>query len=81
MLRHRGAASLVAVLAVVIAGSVGPPPAALGQAPGSGSVPRMGVIHHGGVYDQMIDGLRQGLRELGLEEGKHLVLDVRDTRG
>jgi ABC-type uncharacterized transport system substrate-binding protein len=27
------------------------------------------------------DGLRQGRRELGLEEGKHFVLDLRDTRG
>ena len=29
----------------------------------------------------MYDGLRQGLRELGLEEGKHIVLDIRDTKG
>jgi putative ABC transport system substrate-binding protein len=29
----------------------------------------------------VVDGLRQGLRELGLEEGKGIVLDVRDTKG
>jgi putative ABC transport system substrate-binding protein len=28
----------------------------------------------------LIDGLRQGLRELGVEEGKHLILDIRDTK-
>jgi ABC-type uncharacterized transport system substrate-binding protein len=29
----------------------------------------------------LVDGLRQGLRELGLKEGKHIVLDIRDTKG
>jgi putative ABC transport system substrate-binding protein len=29
----------------------------------------------------LVDGLRQGLRELGLEEGKRIVLDIRDTKG
>jgi putative ABC transport system substrate-binding protein len=29
----------------------------------------------------VVDGLRQGLRELGLEEGKHLVLDIREIDG
>jgi len=42
---------------------------------------RIGVILQGGPYYAAIDGLRDGLRELGLEEGKQFVLDVRDTKG
>jgi putative ABC transport system substrate-binding protein len=42
---------------------------------------RVGVIHHGGTYVPAIDGLRDGLRELGLEEGKQFVFHVRDTKG
>jgi putative ABC transport system substrate-binding protein len=41
----------------------------------------VGVVHQGGVYVQSIEGLRAGLRELGFEEGKQFVLDVRDTQG
>ena len=71
---------LRAVLATVLAlGALGAPLPAGAQTPAT--VPRVGVIVHGGVYDVLIDGLRQGLRELGLEEGKHLALDVRDTKG
>jgi putative ABC transport system substrate-binding protein len=42
---------------------------------------RIGVILQGGPYFAAIDGLRDGLRELGLEEGKQFVLLVRDTKG
>ena len=42
---------------------------------------RMGVILQGGPYYEAINGLRDGLREVGLEEGKHLVLDIRDAKG
>jgi hypothetical protein len=35
----------------------------------------------GGPHSSTIDGLRDGLRELGLEEGKQFVLHVRDTKG
>jgi putative ABC transport system substrate-binding protein len=42
---------------------------------------RIGVLIQGGPYLAAIDGLREGLRELGLEEGKHFVLHVRDTKG
>ena len=44
-------------------------------------VHRVGVIHPGGPYSGVIEGLREGLRELGLEEGKHFVLHIRDTKG
>jgi len=42
---------------------------------------RVGVVLHGGPYYLAIDGLRDGLRELGLEEGKQFVLHVRDGKG
>jgi len=41
---------------------------------------RVGVVFQGGLYFSAIDGLRDGLRELGLEEGKQLVLHVRDGK-
>jgi putative ABC transport system substrate-binding protein len=42
---------------------------------------RVGVIIHGGPYSAAIDGLNDGLRELGLEEGKQLILHLRDVKG
>ena len=42
---------------------------------------RIGVILAGGPLHEAIDGLRDGLRELGLEEGKHFSLTIRDTKG
>ena len=42
---------------------------------------RVGVILQGGPYFQAVDGLREGLRELGLEEGKQITLYVRDAKG
>jgi ABC-type uncharacterized transport system substrate-binding protein len=44
-------------------------------------VHRVGVLLPGGPFYEAIDGLRDGLRELGLEEGKQLVLAIRDTKG
>ena len=44
-------------------------------------VPRVGVILQGGPWYAIVEGLRDGLRELGLAEGKQFVLDIRDTRG
>jgi putative tryptophan/tyrosine transport system substrate-binding protein len=42
---------------------------------------RVGVVLQGGSYSAAVDGLRDGLKELGLEEGKQFVLDVRDAKG
>ena len=42
---------------------------------------RVGVILQGGSYYEAIDGLRDGLRDLGLQEGKQFVLHVRDGKG
>ena len=35
----------------------------------------------GGAFSRATDGMRDGLRELGLEERKHFVLHMRDTKG
>jgi putative ABC transport system substrate-binding protein len=42
---------------------------------------RVGVILPGGAYYAAIDGLREGLKELGLEEGKQYVLEIQDVKG
>ena len=43
---------------------------------------QVGVIIPGGApYYTGVDGLRDGLRELGLEDGKRLILHVRDAKG
>jgi len=42
---------------------------------------RVGVILQGGPYFGAVDGLRKGLAELGLEEGKQLILHVREGKG
>ena len=42
---------------------------------------RVGVIHAGGPYYHAVEGLRDGLKELGLEEGKQYIFHVRDTKG
>jgi len=47
----------------------------------SKTIHRVGLIHHGGEWQTWVDGLRQGLRELGLEEGKHVTLEIRETKG
>ncbi len=69
-------AALATVLAI---GLIAAPYGAEGQAPGN--VRHVGIIHLTGHHHVVVDGLRQGLRELGLQEGKHLVLDIRETNG
>src|SRR5215831_12718873 len=41
----------------------------------------VGVVLQGGLYLQAVDGLRAGLRELGLEEGRQVVFQVHDAKG
>ena len=41
---------------------------------------RVGVIHSGGPYQGVVDGLRLGLQHSGYEEGKHILLEIRDTK-
>ena len=42
---------------------------------------RVGVIMQGGPYYEAIDGLRDGLRKLGLQESKDFILEIRDAKG
>jgi len=41
----------------------------------------VGVIFAGGPYQQTVAGLRDGLKELGLEDGKRVVFEIHDTKG
>ena len=42
---------------------------------------RIGAIHQGGPFIAVVDGLRDGLKQSGMEEGKQFVLDIRDAKG
>ena len=70
-MNRRGFARLLAGLASVVVGS--------GQA--QTQKPRVGVIHEGGPYNAMLDGFKSGLRELGLEPGRDLLLEISDVHG
>src|SRR5215470_8043212 len=65
---------LASVLVALILASVG-----LSEA-GQARSYRVEVIHHGGPYRAVVDGLRDGLRQLGYEEGKQILLEIRDTK-
>ena len=41
---------------------------------------RVGVLLPGDAWYEIINGLRFGLRQLGFEEGKQIVLEIRDTK-
>jgi putative ABC transport system substrate-binding protein len=42
---------------------------------------RIGVLFPGGAQYETLNGLREGLKELGLEEGKQFVLVIKETKG
>ena len=63
----------------VVSASVLVTPLAGGAQPGR--VYRVGVVFQGGSYSDVIGGLRDGLKERGLEDGKQVVFLVRDARG
>jgi ABC-type uncharacterized transport system substrate-binding protein len=42
---------------------------------------RIGVLFPGGPLSETVDGLRAGLRELGMDEGKQITLAIVDTKG
>ncbi|HEX2929434.1 MAG TPA: ABC transporter substrate-binding protein [Candidatus Binatia bacterium] len=44
-------------------------------------VARIGILVPGEQWREIVDGLRVGLKELGIEEGKQLVLSIRDWKG
>ncbi|MGH7833075.1 MAG: ABC transporter substrate-binding protein [Candidatus Binatia bacterium] len=41
---------------------------------------RVGVLLPGDAWYEIINGLRFGLKQLGLEEGKQIILEIRDTK-
>ena len=47
----------------------------------SARIYRVGVVLAGGPYYHAVEGLRDGLKEVGLTEGQDYVFDVRDTKG
>jgi putative tryptophan/tyrosine transport system substrate-binding protein len=67
-----------AFLGAVAGGLLARPRAAEAQ---QARVYRVGVVQQGGPYVGAVEGLRKGLAELGLEEGKQLILHVRDGKG
>ena len=42
---------------------------------------RIGVLIPGDLWYEVTDGLKVGLRQLGFEEGKHFVLEIRNSKG
>jgi ABC-type uncharacterized transport system substrate-binding protein len=42
---------------------------------------RIGVIHQGGPYQAVVDGLRDGLREFASDDRKQFLLDIRNAKG
>ena len=54
------------------------PQTAIGQA---AKPYRVGVIHPGGSQYETLDGMRQGLKDFGWEEGRQIALDIRDLKG
>jgi putative ABC transport system substrate-binding protein len=42
---------------------------------------RIGVLFPGGPLSQTVDGLRGGLREVGIEDGKQVTFSIVDTKG
>src|SRR6476646_1955662 len=54
---------------------------AVANAAQSAKPERIGVIHLGGVLARVADGLRAELKELGLEDGKQITLEVYDLKG
>jgi putative ABC transport system substrate-binding protein len=62
-----------------LAAGVASPAAALAQ---PSKIARIGVVSAGGrPYVALLQGLREGLKALGLEDGAHYTLDVKETGG
>ena len=67
------------ILSLAAGGLFAAPLAALAQQ--AGKRYRIGIVLQGGPYYTMIDGLRNGLKELGFEEGSQYILHIRDVKG
>ena len=66
----------LAVFALLVSAFFATPAGAQGA-----RISRIGVVEQGGPYQLAIEGLKDGLREGGLEEGKHYGLRVIDAKG
>ena len=66
---------LVSFLATFVLASAQPAQAEQGK------VYRVGVVHEGGPYAAVVDGLKDGLKESGFAEGRQYVLEIRDLKG
>ena len=44
-------------------------------------IKRVGVVYQGGPFEVSIEGLREGLKRIGLEEGRDIALLLRNVRG
>ena len=66
------------LLMIILALFLPPFAAGVGQAE---NVPRVGVVLQGGPYYAILDGLREGLKAVGLEDGQRVALVVRDAKG
>src|SRR5215831_7871444 len=42
---------------------------------------RVGVIQPAAPFSAVVEGMRDGLKELGYEDGKQVRLEIRDTKG
>jgi putative ABC transport system substrate-binding protein len=67
---------------ISLAWAIGTAPLAAGPPP-AGRLLRLGYVLPGppGAYTTSLNGLRQGLRELGYIEGQHVVLEERYAEG
>ena len=63
---------------LLAAGALAAPFAARAQSAG---LPRIGVLIHSTNYAPVVEGLRAGLKELGVAEGKDVALEVFDAKG
>ena len=64
----------------VVAGVVASPITGRAQQP-AGKVHRIGYLAAGSGLPHLVEGFRQGLRELGWVEGQNLVIDYRFAEG
>jgi ABC-type uncharacterized transport system substrate-binding protein len=70
--------TLAPILALALAVVTAP---FVAEAQHAGNLLRLGVVLYGGPYYATLNGLREGLKTLGLEEGKRVALVIRDAKG
>jgi putative ABC transport system substrate-binding protein len=66
------------VLSVLVLGSLWVAHVMAAQTP---KTHRIGVLFPGGAQYETLNGLREGLKELGLDEGKQFIFVIKDTKG